>query len=126
MARTERYGSMNMGARGITRRSLIAAIGGALVAATGLEGQSSDPTTLPITEAGRRIGSRRLSSVERTRAYLARIERLNPRVNAYITVTAEAALAQAQALDAELAAGRRRGPLHGIPIALKDNIDTAG
>ena len=85
-----------------------------------------DLTALTITEAGRRIAARELTSVELTRAYLARIERLNPRVNAYITVTGEQALAQARALDAETAAGRSRGALHGIPIALKDNIDTAG
>jgi aspartyl-tRNA(Asn)/glutamyl-tRNA(Gln) amidotransferase subunit A len=77
-------------------------------------------------EAGRRLAAREITSEQLTRAYLARIERLNPRINAYITVTGEAALAQARALDAELAAGRNRGPLHGIPIALKDNIDTAG
>src|SRR5690606_25217122 len=64
--------------------------------------------------------------VELTRAYLAAIERREPAVNAFITVTAELALEQAQALEAELAAGRWRGPLHGIPLALKDNVDTAG
>ena len=85
-----------------------------------------DLTALTITEAHRRIAARELTSVELTRAYLARIGRLNPRVNAYITVTGEQALAQARALDAETAAGRSRGALHGIPIALKDNIDTAG
>ena len=55
-----------------------------------------------------------------------RIERLNGRINAYITVTAALALEQAERHEAELARGRWRGPLHGIPIGLKDNIDTAG
>jgi aspartyl-tRNA(Asn)/glutamyl-tRNA(Gln) amidotransferase subunit A len=111
----------------ITRRSLLAgAAGSALLSATGARAQSSDPTELTIAEAGRQIASRRLSPVAITRAYLERIERLNPRLNAYITVTAEAALKQAGTLEDDLKAGRRRGPLHGIPIALKDNIDTAG
>ena len=59
-------------------------------------------------------------------AYLARIRRLDDRLNAFVTVTEERAVERARALEAELAAGRWRGPLHGIPIALKDNIDTAG
>ena len=112
---------------GITRRATIAGTAAAALAATTRVGaQSSDLTDLSIEEAGRRIAARTLSPVELTRAYLARIEALNPRINAYITVTADQALAQARALEAELAAGRNRGPLHGIPIALKDNIDTAG
>jgi aspartyl-tRNA(Asn)/glutamyl-tRNA(Gln) amidotransferase subunit A len=112
----------------ITRREAIAgaAAAGAVLAVSDSDAQSRDLTSLTIAEAGRRIASRDLSSVELTRAYVERIERLNPRVNAYITVTAEQALDQARALDAELASGRNRGPLHGIPIALKDNIDTAG
>jgi aspartyl-tRNA(Asn)/glutamyl-tRNA(Gln) amidotransferase subunit A len=81
---------------------------------------------LSIDEAGRRIRARQLSPLDLTRAYLSRIDRLNPRINAYITVTAEQALAQARSLEAEIMSGRRRGPLHGIPIALKDNIQTAG
>ena len=111
----------------ITRRTLLAgAAVGAVLATTRIRGQSSDPTRLTIDEAATQIASRRLSPVDLTRAYLARIETLNPRLNAYITVLSEQALAQARALEAELVAGRNRGPLHGIPIALKDNIDTAG
>lgn len=108
----------------ITRRGFIA--GAAALAASRAVHAQADPTTLSIEEAGRRIAAGNLSPVDLTRAYLERIERLNPRVNAYITVTADAALAQARALEAELRAGRNRGPLHGIPIGLKDNIDTAG
>jgi aspartyl-tRNA(Asn)/glutamyl-tRNA(Gln) amidotransferase subunit A len=95
-------------------------------AAAGAARAREDLTSLSIEEAGARIAARELSPVELTRAYLARIERLDARINAYITVTAEQALDQARALEAELAAGKNRGPLHGIPLALKDNIDTAG
>jgi aspartyl-tRNA(Asn)/glutamyl-tRNA(Gln) amidotransferase subunit A len=88
--------------------------------------EPDDPTRLTIEEAGRQITSGRLSPVELTRAYLSRIEKHNPAINAFITATPDVALAQAHELEAELRQGRRRGPLHGIPIALKDNIDTAG
>jgi aspartyl-tRNA(Asn)/glutamyl-tRNA(Gln) amidotransferase subunit A len=86
---------------------------------------------LSIEEAGKIFRERKLSPVELTRLMLARIEQLNPKLNAYITVTAELALAQARRAEAELFApgrrkGRDRGPLHGIPISLKDNIHTAG
>ena len=87
---------------------------------------SSDLTELSVADASVLIRSRSLSPVELTRAYLSRIERFNDRINAYITVTAALALEQAERLEAELARGRWRGPLHGIPIALKDNMDTAG
>ena len=112
----------------ITRRDVIAgaAAAGALAAAARSAAQSADLTALTIEEASRRIAAGQLTPLDLTRAYLERIERLNPRVNAYITVTADAALEQARALGVELAAGRSRGPLHGIPIGLKDNIDTAG
>src|SRR5271166_1866591 len=79
-----------------------------------------------LTEAAQLLRDRRLSSVELTHACLANIERLNPVLNAFITVTDELALRQAKQADAELAAGKYRGPLHGIPIALKDLIDVAG
>ncbi len=67
-----------------------------------------------------------VSPVELTRACLDRIEKLNPLLNAFITVTSESALAEARAAEIEISRGEWRGPLHGIPIALKDLIDTAG
>ncbi|MFI5117724.1 MAG: amidase [Terriglobales bacterium] len=81
---------------------------------------------LTLTEAAEQIRTRQLSPLELTRACLARIERLNPPLNAFITVTAELALEQARQAEAEIMAGHWRGPLHGIPIGLKDLLDTAG
>jgi aspartyl-tRNA(Asn)/glutamyl-tRNA(Gln) amidotransferase subunit A len=66
------------------------------------------------------------SPVELTTACLARIEKQNPKLNAFITVTAKSALAEAHQAEAEIRRGDWRGPLHGIPLALKDLIDTAG
>jgi aspartyl-tRNA(Asn)/glutamyl-tRNA(Gln) amidotransferase subunit A len=81
---------------------------------------------LSVTEASALVRTRQVSPVELTRACLARIDALNPSLNAFITVTPEAALAQAEHAESEVGNGRWRGPLHGIPIALKDMIDTAG
>lgn len=81
---------------------------------------------LSIEDAAALIASKKISSVELTQAVLARIERLQPKLNAYITVTADAAIAEAKAADAEVAAGNHGGPLHGIPIAHKDLYDTKG
>ncbi len=77
-------------------------------------------------ELGSLLKSRQVSAVEIVRAYLARIEALNPRVNAYITVTADHALARGKQVDAEIAAGKYRGPLHGLPYAPKDIVATKG
>ena len=79
-----------------------------------------------LAVAAEQICSRGLSPVELTRACLERIGRLDPELNAFITVTADLALEQARAAEAEINAGGWRGPLHGIPIALKDLIDVAG
>jgi aspartyl-tRNA(Asn)/glutamyl-tRNA(Gln) amidotransferase subunit A len=85
-----------------------------------------------VEEVAKLFRKRKLSPVELTKLMLARIERLNPKLNAYITVTAELALAQAKKAESELFAprGRKgcrdRGLLHGIPISLKDNIYTNG
>ena len=86
----------------------------------------SDPTELTIAEAAEALRAKRLSASELTEAFLARIERVNPSVNAYVTVTAERAIADARRATDEIARGRLRGPLHGIPIGLKDLVDTAG
>src|SRR5689334_19791416 len=81
---------------------------------------------LTLTEAAEQIRARKLSPVELTRECLARIERLDPILNAFITVTAETALEQARQAEVEISFGNYRGPLHGVPIALKDLFDTAG
>jgi len=83
-------------------------------------------TGLTLSEAAAAVRSKQVSPVELTRACLARVDHLNPRLNAFITITAESALAEARAAEAEIRARRWRGPLHGIPIAVKDLIDTAG
>src|SRR5271167_170449 len=79
-----------------------------------------------IVETSELVRKRDLSPVELTKTCLARIEKLNATLNAFITVTAESALTQARAAEAEILRGHWRGPLHGIPLALKDLIDTAG
>ncbi|MEX2642272.1 MAG: amidase [Acetobacterales bacterium] len=81
---------------------------------------------LTVAEAGRLIAARRLSPVEYLDALLGRIEATEPSLHAFITVVRDGAAAQARDAEAEIAAGRRRGPLHGIPFGLKDNYETAG
>jgi aspartyl-tRNA(Asn)/glutamyl-tRNA(Gln) amidotransferase subunit A len=79
-----------------------------------------------ISELAQGLRQREISSVEITQECLGRIDRLNPSLNALITVTAESALAEARRAEAEILGGEWRGPLHGVPVALKDLIDTAG
>lgn len=79
-----------------------------------------------ILDLSKQLRAREISPVDLTRDCLARIEKLNPVLNAFITVTADSALAQARQAEAEIQRGEWRGPLHGIPLALKDLIDTAG
>jgi aspartyl-tRNA(Asn)/glutamyl-tRNA(Gln) amidotransferase subunit A len=81
---------------------------------------------LSIAEAARLIERRQLSPVELTRAYLDRIQTYDAQLNAYLLVTADRALEAARAAEAEIAAGHYRGPMHGIPFALKDIYCTAG
>jgi aspartyl-tRNA(Asn)/glutamyl-tRNA(Gln) amidotransferase subunit A len=90
------------------------------------KGQGSNVSQLGLSEASQLVRSKKVSPVELTRECLSRIERLNPKLNAFITVTADSALAEARQAEAEIQRDRWRGPLHGIPIALKDLIDTAG
>ncbi|MDR5781144.1 amidase [Caballeronia sp. LZ065] len=86
----------------------------------------ADLPFLSIVELARHIASREISSAEVTALMLDRIAALDPSLNAFITVVADAALTRAKSLDALLASGVRVGPLHGVPIAVKDNIATAG
>ena len=81
---------------------------------------------LTVTRASHGIGGGEVSPVELTRCALARIERLNPVLNAYAFVMKEQALAAAERAGEEIAAGRYRGPLHGIPVSIKDNIAVKG
>ena len=80
----------------------------------------------PVTRLSRWIESRKLTSERLTGIYLSRIERLDPKIRSVITLTRDHALARAKAADAEIAAGRYRGPLHGIPYGVKDLLDTKG
>jgi aspartyl-tRNA(Asn)/glutamyl-tRNA(Gln) amidotransferase subunit A len=91
-----------------------------------------DLAFLSISEIAHLFRSRKLSPLELTKHFLDRIDRLNPELNAYLTVTPEVALAQARQAEKELSTSRSskshrdRGPLHGLPISIKDNIYTAG
>jgi aspartyl-tRNA(Asn)/glutamyl-tRNA(Gln) amidotransferase subunit A len=87
---------------------------------------ADDLANLTLTEAAAKIRSGAVTSEQLTEACLARIEIYDPKLDAFITVMKQQALAQAKQLDAEQKAGKLRGPLHGVPIAIKDNIDTAG
>src|ERR1043165_617897 len=81
---------------------------------------------LTIAEAAHLIAARKLSPAEYTKALLAQTDDPDPQLNAFITRTSDAAIADARAAEAEIALGRYRGPLHGVPFAVKDIYDTAG
>jgi aspartyl-tRNA(Asn)/glutamyl-tRNA(Gln) amidotransferase subunit A len=81
---------------------------------------------LDLSDVSRAVQKKEVSPVELTRACLDRIERLNPKLNAFITITGDAALEDARKAEAEIARGEWKGPLHGIPLAVKDLIETAG
>jgi aspartyl-tRNA(Asn)/glutamyl-tRNA(Gln) amidotransferase subunit A len=104
-----------------TRREALATL-----LAVPVAGLAATPPQWTLQQASEQIRAKKISPVELTRTCLDRIQLLNPRLNAFITVMADQALAQARTLEAELHAGNWRGPLHGIPIGLKDLFDTAG
>ena len=87
---------------------------------------NEDLCYLSALELGTLLRKRQVSATEIVQAMLARIQALDGQMHAYITVMADEALSAARRLDAELAAGQDRGPLHGIPVAVKDLYDTAG
>jgi aspartyl-tRNA(Asn)/glutamyl-tRNA(Gln) amidotransferase subunit A len=86
----------------------------------------TDPHWLSAAEATRAFAARQLSPVELLRALLARIERLDPGLNVFIHLDTDGAMVAARAAEQEIAAGRLRGPLHGVPVGIKDIIDVAG
>ncbi|MXY59489.1 MAG: amidase, partial [Chloroflexi bacterium] len=86
----------------------------------------TDVTSLSAADLARRIAAKELSATEAVGAFVARADALEPQVGAFITRTSEDAMADARAADAELAAGRSRGPLHGVPFGIKDIYWSAG
>jgi len=91
-----------------------------------LPANDADIAFAPVTRLSRWIEQRRLTSERLTRIYLRRLERFDPKLRCVITLTQDLALAQAKKADEEIAAGKYRGPLHGIPWGAKDVLDTAG
>jgi aspartyl-tRNA(Asn)/glutamyl-tRNA(Gln) amidotransferase subunit A len=90
---------------------------------------ASEKTQLPLldlAEAGRLVQKKEVSPVELTQACLARTERLDSKLNSFITLTADTAIDEARRAEAEIARGEWKGPLHGIPVAVKDLAETAG
>ena len=87
---------------------------------------TQDIAFLSATELGSAIKAKQVSPVEVVEAYLDRIERIDPQVNSYITVMAEYARQEALEAEAAIRRGDYRGPLHGVPIAIKDQIYTKG
>ncbi len=81
---------------------------------------------LTATELSKLMAAKEVSPVEATEAYLERIEALDGKYRAYVTVTADAALAAAKQAEQEIAQGNHRGPMHGVPVAVKDQINTQG
>jgi aspartyl-tRNA(Asn)/glutamyl-tRNA(Gln) amidotransferase subunit A len=109
----------------LSRRGFALSVIGGAIAARAAE-PSGDLAALGLAEAAARIRARSVTPTQLTEACLARIQTYNSKLNCFITVMRAEALAQARVLDEEQRAGNLRSPLHGIPIALKDNIDTAG
>ncbi|MCX6591869.1 MAG: amidase [Acidobacteria bacterium] len=105
----------------VSRRLFLASTAGALAAPA----QDSSITGITLSEAAARLRARSVTSAQLTEACLKRIETYNPKLNAFITVMKAQAMAMARQADSEIRAGKIRGPLHGVPIGLKDNIDTA-
>lgn len=91
-----------------------------------LPARDDDIAFAPVTKLSRWIETKAITSERLTRIYLERIQRLDPKLRAVITLTREHAISQAKKADAEISAGKYRGPLHGIPYGVKDLLDTAG
>jgi aspartyl-tRNA(Asn)/glutamyl-tRNA(Gln) amidotransferase subunit A len=111
-----------------SRRSFLVSATTAAIGLTvkGTSGEPQDLASLTLNEASEMLRRKVASPVGLTEACLKRVETYNPKLNAFITVTRDQAMEAARVMEAEQRRGKWRGPLHGIPLALKDNIDTAG
>src|SRR5579863_3450946 len=96
------------------------------VSSASLPAKDDDIAFAPVTQLSRWIESRQITSTRLTNIYLARLERFNPQLRCAITITRDWALKHAHQADDEIARGKYRGPLHGIPFGVKDLLDTAG
>jgi len=105
---------------------LIDATGAPFIKGEALTLGDEDIAFASVAQLSKWIGARQITSERLTKIYLERLERFNKQLNCVITLTAEHALKQARAADKEIAAGKYRGPLHGIPWGAKDLLDTAG
>jgi Asp-tRNA(Asn)/Glu-tRNA(Gln) amidotransferase A subunit family amidase len=94
--------------------------------AVSIPAKDEDIAFATVTQLSRWIESKQLSSERLTHIYLERLERFNPKLRCAITITRDQAVKQAKQADAEIAQGKYRGPLHGIPFGVKDLLDTAG
>ena len=105
--------------------ALMSGVGESATKERGAAGEAS-LSMATLAEASQLVRAKKVSPVNLTEACLRRIEQLNSKLNVFITVTAESALAEARSAEADIQRGRWKGSLHGIPIALKDLVDTAG
>jgi aspartyl-tRNA(Asn)/glutamyl-tRNA(Gln) amidotransferase subunit A len=116
----------------VSRREFVAIAAGTAAAAAfarplfAAGGSVDELTGFTLAEAAAKVRSGAVTATQLAEACLARIEIYDPKLDAFITVMKAQALAQARELDAEQKAGKLRGPLHGVPVAIKDIIDTAG
>jgi aspartyl-tRNA(Asn)/glutamyl-tRNA(Gln) amidotransferase subunit A len=119
---------MKLTRRGFTKLCSEAAVAGFALRgwSLGAEVVAAELTSKSLSEVSAMIHARTVTPTQLVQALLDRIHAINTKVNAYVTLMGKQALEQAKTLDAEQKAGKFRGPLHGIPLALKDNIDTAG
>jgi len=130
-----------MSRREFSRRLGAAAVGGAILSASdgadpsralyaetpaAVPSGAEDLCFMAATELVTLLRSKKVSAREVMRAHLAQIERVNPKVNAIVTLVADRAMADAEKADDAMARGRHLGPLHGLPVAHKDLVDTAG
>jgi amidase len=125
-----------MSGKNLTRRDLLAlgAASTAIGAMAGPRSSMADPvaapagdlTRLTATETAALIRERKVSALEVTNACIARVEQVNPRLNAVVSSRFDDARSDAERADADLARGAKVGPLHGVPMTLKDSFDTAG